>query len=242
MSSLLVRLYPARWRARYGDEFEAILEERPLGPFDALDIVLGALDARLRLPGANAATIGMSLSMSLRIGGIAAIFGGAVTAIGIVFGIGVVDVDPSVPGILFITGSASLIVALAGLSAYQARVHPVMSWAAVVATLVGTFLVLAAIVRTELTGEWLSGAFGAGAICVFAGSTLFAVATYRTAALSRGAAVLLGVASVATGIAGFGLLPPVLLILSAVGFTLGWFTLGILAVRIDRPAEAVRPA
>ena len=32
MKHALIRLYPARWRARYGDEFEAILEERPLRP------------------------------------------------------------------------------------------------------------------------------------------------------------------------------------------------------------------
>ena len=48
MRSLLIRCYPARWRDRYGDEFEAILDERPLGPFDVADILLGALDARLR--------------------------------------------------------------------------------------------------------------------------------------------------------------------------------------------------
>ena len=54
MRSFLIRCYPARWRARYGDEFEAILEERPLGPFDVADILLGALDARLRQRGRDA--------------------------------------------------------------------------------------------------------------------------------------------------------------------------------------------
>ena len=48
MRRLLIRCYPARWRARYGDEFLALLEERPLGPYDVPDILLGALDARLR--------------------------------------------------------------------------------------------------------------------------------------------------------------------------------------------------
>jgi hypothetical protein len=51
MRAFLIRCYPARWRARYGDEFEAILEERPLGPFDVADILLGAVDAQLRLRG-----------------------------------------------------------------------------------------------------------------------------------------------------------------------------------------------
>ena len=76
MRSLLIRLYPARWRARYGDEFEAILEERPLGPFDVADILLGALDAQLRLRGRGADIHeGTGFSMSLRLGGAAAIVG-----------------------------------------------------------------------------------------------------------------------------------------------------------------------
>lgn len=245
MSSLLVRLYPARWRARYEDEFEAILEAQSLGPFDVLDVVLGALDARLRLPGARSVTIGRSLSMSLRIGGIAAIIGGAVTAISIVLGIGLVlDVDPFVPGLLFITGSVALLIALAGLSAFQARAHPLLSWTAVAVTLFGACMVLVGIVGTQVTGVWLADAFFAGLIGVFAGSTLFAIATYQTAALSRGAAVLLGVGSVTTAITGFGgeALPPALFIIAAIGFTLGWFALGIHAVRIDRPVTSARPA
>jgi hypothetical protein len=46
--SRLLALYPARWRARYGDEFLALLEDRPPSLGDRLDIVRGALDARLR--------------------------------------------------------------------------------------------------------------------------------------------------------------------------------------------------
>ncbi|HLV79868.1 MAG TPA: hypothetical protein VKT32_06275 [Chthonomonadaceae bacterium] len=44
---LLARLYPAGWRARYGEEFLALLEQQPITPGTVLDIVLGALDARL---------------------------------------------------------------------------------------------------------------------------------------------------------------------------------------------------
>jgi len=43
----LVRLYPLGWRERYGEEFEALLEQCINGPMDVLDIVLGALDAHL---------------------------------------------------------------------------------------------------------------------------------------------------------------------------------------------------
>jgi hypothetical protein len=44
----LMALYPSEWRARYEDEFLAILAERPLALADRFDIFKGALDARLR--------------------------------------------------------------------------------------------------------------------------------------------------------------------------------------------------
>jgi hypothetical protein len=44
----LLRLYPTRWRRRYGDEFSALLENQPLTLKVALDILIGALDAWLR--------------------------------------------------------------------------------------------------------------------------------------------------------------------------------------------------
>ncbi|HKV83453.1 MAG TPA: hypothetical protein VJN88_02785 [Ktedonobacterales bacterium] len=43
---LLLRLYPIAWRARYGDEFAALLEARPMTPRIVLDVMTGALDAR----------------------------------------------------------------------------------------------------------------------------------------------------------------------------------------------------
>ena len=246
MTKFLIRFYPARWRERYGDEFEAILEERPLGPFDVADILLGAFDAQLRLRrvGTDIAH-GRSFSMSLRIGGFAAVLGGAFLATSIVLGIGVVgSVEPVVPGILLVTGSAALLVALAGLSAFQARTHPVLSWAAFAVTAVGTIVCIVGIVGMELVGEGYWIAFILGVLGAFVGSTLFAIATYLTAALSRGAALLLGVGSVLTITAGLGgdRLPPVLLVVTSIGFALGWFLLGIHAVRLDRPATDLRPA
>jgi hypothetical protein len=44
----LVRLYPRRWRERYGDEFDLVLRAWRPGPGAALDVVRGALDAHLR--------------------------------------------------------------------------------------------------------------------------------------------------------------------------------------------------
>lgn len=47
-SRRLVRLYPRAWRERYGEEFLALLEERPASVKDLLDVARGALDAWLR--------------------------------------------------------------------------------------------------------------------------------------------------------------------------------------------------
>jgi hypothetical protein len=49
----LIRLYPRAWRERYGDEFEALVAERPPTLRDRADIVRGAVDARLfpQVPG-----------------------------------------------------------------------------------------------------------------------------------------------------------------------------------------------
>jgi hypothetical protein len=45
--SRLVDLYPPAWRARYGDELRALLEERPPSVVNRIDLLRGALDARL---------------------------------------------------------------------------------------------------------------------------------------------------------------------------------------------------
>ncbi len=44
----LLRLYPRRWRERYGDEFLALLEQQPVTAAVTFDVALGALDAHLR--------------------------------------------------------------------------------------------------------------------------------------------------------------------------------------------------
>jgi hypothetical protein len=42
-----LRLYPRAWRERYGDEFLALVGDRPLGFPQLIDIVSGAIDAHL---------------------------------------------------------------------------------------------------------------------------------------------------------------------------------------------------
>ena len=44
----LLRLYPARWRARYGDEYAALLETQPTTASVVLDVLAGAVVAHIR--------------------------------------------------------------------------------------------------------------------------------------------------------------------------------------------------
>lgn len=44
---LLLRLYPVVWRRRYGDEFAALLEAQPVTPRIVVDVLAGAIDARV---------------------------------------------------------------------------------------------------------------------------------------------------------------------------------------------------
>lgn len=243
MTSLLIRLYPARWRARYGEEFAAILEERPLGPFDVADIALGALDARLRLRGHGAEMKQRrGFSMSLRIGGFAAILGAASLVLAALLGLGLVPIDERVASALLVVGLAALLVALAGLSAFQAPAYPHLIWAAFALTAAGSLAnVVGWFGSATFAGDAYWGIWFLGVLAALIGSGLFAVATYRTATLSRGAAVLVGIGS---------MLPIVsiwidkfepMIIAAIICFLLGWFGLGVQAIRLDRPSPHARP-
>ena len=43
----LLRLYPARWRQRYGEEFSVVLASQRVSPGLVLDVLAGAVDAHL---------------------------------------------------------------------------------------------------------------------------------------------------------------------------------------------------
>jgi hypothetical protein len=79
----LLRLYPAAWRERYGDEVAALLEEHPPTLLDHLDLIRGALDARLhpQVPGAAAAP-DKELPVNQRLLGVMAAIGGLAWLIG----------------------------------------------------------------------------------------------------------------------------------------------------------------
>jgi hypothetical protein len=65
-ASRLVRLYPDSWRARYGDELTHVLAAQPLTPRIVIDIIGGAIDARLhRAVTAPAGAEGAKMTSSL---------------------------------------------------------------------------------------------------------------------------------------------------------------------------------
>jgi hypothetical protein len=243
----LLALYPAPWRRRYGEEFQALLESCPLGPFDVADIVLGAIDARLTrfgLPGAVGT--GGGHHMLLRIGGLGALIGGAGWALG---AINVRNEGDVTTFVLLAVGSLGLLVALIGLSGFQAREHPVMAWSAFAIPAIGMLLSIAGMAAiaagpedNPLVGPWSAWDVTiVGVLATLIGSAIFAIATYRARVLSRAAALAVAASALALGVATFLSLqtyaPGPLSQVMLVAFGLSWAWLGAASLR-DGPIRA----
>lgn len=182
--------------------------------------------------------------MSLRIGGIAAVIGAPVWVGGFVIASGVVGaVDTRTVAAVMVAGSLALLVALVGLSAFQARVQPVLSWLAFALPAAGTIGLIVGALGLAIGREEFVDAFYFGLMTFLLGSLLFAIATYLAAVLSRPAAVVLGVAPVLAIAGGGGEgSAEIVTVAALICFTVGWFALGVRAIRLDRPANAPRPA
>jgi hypothetical protein len=260
MRSLLIRCYPRSWRARYGDEFAAILEDRHLGPYDVADVLLAAIDAHLHLRGLDAASVPRGgFAMSQRIGGYAAVIAGVLwlgALLGNAINNGAETNSPLLP-LLLLGATAATLVALVGLSAIQARTHPVLVWAAFVIPALGAVVSLSGWLAMAVTGNsevTIIGDIGAwmvmsiGLLTLLVGSLLFAIATWLARSLSRRAAATLGFGSVLVMLAltglGMGWLPDVVayaaVVVSVVAFPIGWLGLGVSALR-TRPASFSTP-
>jgi hypothetical protein len=257
MISLLLAMYPARWRRRYGEEFRAMLESRPLGPFDVADVLLGALDARLmrfrlaRAPGRDGGT-----AMTLRIGGFGAVLGGAMWFLGI-FGMSS-GLEPSVAWVaMAIAGNAGLLVALMGLSSFQAHREPRLAWAAFAIPGLGTLITIAGLVGYALVpSDWPIvatvtpwGLWFAGLLTTLFGSLLFAIATLRAEVLSRWAATSLAVSVIVVYLVAFAwsdndgstTTEVAATTLAIAAFAGSWVSLGLTALRRG-PIRAVTAA
>ena len=256
----LVRLYPAYWRRRYGDEFEALLREQAAGPLEAIDVVLGAFDAHVHRPGRGAgASSTKGTSMAIQLGGRAAIATGAFLLLGAllwltpapIVGVGVWLRTPLHDlGTLLLAGLAPLtaVVALAGLSAAPARTHRVLTWASIGLAAFGGLAILYGTAVGIVTGQGPlrePDVFGAGVVAFSNAFVVFGVAAYLTPGMPRVASTLLAAGAGAFMTALFlslGYLYPFGLgvgpwptIVSALPFGIGWLGLGRDALR-DRPA------
>ena len=257
MLALLLRCYPARWRDRYGDEFAVVLAERPIGPFDVADILLGALDAHLHLRGLGAASEHRKgFAMSLRVGGYAAIVGGLLWLF-VLAGNAInngSETGSTVLVLAIVVATVLTLIALVGLSAFQARSHPVLIWAAFTVPALGAVVGLLGAAAMIIVGDSDAEVMGGlslwaistlGLLALVVGSGLFALATWRARSLSRGASALLGIGAllVVPALAGAigGLVPPVvgyaLLVAAILAFPAGWMALGISALRVTGPAR-----
>ena len=191
-------------------------------------------------------------AMTLRLGGYAAILGGFLFFIGLAAASALGDAG-GVFLLAFAAGAAALLVALAGLSAFQARRYPKLVWAAFVLPAIGAVItVIGALGMVFIgdglfIGEWSAWAvWFLGLAALIIGSGLFAVATWLTHTLSRPAAIVLVVASLGLVPLGLGLnvLPfipeafaPIAIGVWASLFSLGWVALGVSAIRLDNPGR-----
>jgi hypothetical protein len=253
---LLLALYPATWRRRYGEEFRAILESRALGPYDVADVLVGALDARfsLRLTAA-ASHDGGRLSM-VRIGGIGAIAGSTLWVAGFI-GASVSGTLEALWVLPMFAGTFGILVALIGLSAFQARSNPRLVWAAFVIPAVGSVVSLvgmygmATMPDTDMPyigamGSWEVWALGSMATLV--GCALFAAATVRTSGLSRRGAWGLAISSITIIVMGLGAanglvgenVGPVLQLGTFLAFAASWVAIGASALRRG-PIRTIAP-
>jgi hypothetical protein len=250
MTRFLTRLYPVDWRTRYGDEFEALLDERPLGPFDVADILLSAIDAHIRPRGtATAGDHTRGVLMTLRIGGVAAIVGGALWLVSL-FGASVIQGPDGQPWqALFMVALFALLVAMVGLSGDQGREQPGLVWAAVAIPIVGASISAVGMLGMAIVGDapFLFGAspwevWALGTVAMIIGSGLFGLASLRVRGVSRIGAVLLVIGAVAVIPALFGIVSPTgagglgtaIAIVGIGAFAAGWVWLGIGAIRTDR--------
>ena len=199
----LARLYPAAWRARYGAEFDALLADRSLTVRDRLDIVRGAIDARLhpQIPGApgeiRAATRTDRATAGLMIvGGILISIWAAVLIIAEPRWDSDFDPEPLLVSVVFTVGLLGSILAIAGLLAAANRHAAALGDVGVLAAL----LTSVGLIFSSLGGGAL------GTLMLVGGAIIFAArAAGRVCAWPAAFAFALGSSLLAAGMLGFAI-------------------------------------
>jgi hypothetical protein len=218
----LLRLYPRSWRLRYEDEVRDLLEARPPGRRDRLDLVRGALDAHLHPAEPSVVSAFASLSA-----------GATWTAAAMV--VAAQPVPPDWPGYvvealpLALIGVGCLIVAIGGLWLRLGddigRLDRLAVLIAVVAHVIWVLALLGALLRLGYGAPT-----GAASTLAAVGEALLAVALIRHGRAVLG--TLLATASVALVIpAGWGF----------IAFGLTWSVIGLIQWRGLRGVETSGP-
>ncbi len=147
--------------------------------------------------------------------------------------------------VLLLLASVALLVGLAGLSAFQAREHPVLIWAAFSLPAIGALLTILGAAMNAGNNEYWWALFILGVVATIVGSGLFALATLRSAALPRSGAAVLGIASLISFVTfaaqsgrrdGDGMIA--LFVVGLGAFAVGWIVVGVQAIGLDRRATA----
>jgi hypothetical protein len=244
---LLLAIYPAGWRRRYGEEFRAVLESRPLGPFDVADVLIGALDARL-VPRSHASLAGLNRghAVMLRIGGFGAVAGAPLFFIGFAVASAFDGADAFWLGLAAV-GTLGILAGLIGLSAFQAYRNPKLAWAAFAVPGIGALVSVIGMTGMAVLGDTDQPFIGSwspwdiwivGFVATLLGSILFGIATVRAAVLSRRGAQALVLSAVAVLVVAFGGVdagagvPGMVVVASTLGaFCASWVVLGATALQ-----------
>jgi hypothetical protein len=190
----LDRLYPGAWRDRYGEEFDALLQERGIRPHDLIDLALGALDAHL-----DGARVSGRTSRTLRasIGSAAALAAGVLWVLALVSAIADGNGDA---GLLPMTLAISMLVLALAAFGSRSSSHPRLVAAGLLAPVAGVVLLLGGVGMASVVGAdapvwgdltpyafWITGL-----ALALAGAVVFGVIGTVVGSLPRMIASLLG--------------------------------------------------
>ena len=233
----LVGLYPARWRRRYGEEFLALLEDRPPAALQVIDIVWGAIDAHL-FPQAPEGR----LRMFTRLAGVAGLGAGLALVIGFMGWL-----VPNVNQYTVPAFSTLALVGLVGVHLRQFAVRPALAWFGFVAALFGLGMAIASL-ALGMAGELppFGGEFAyLGGVAMFIGSTALGAVMLAIAVFPMpvGLAFTIGAPLAMIGLLiGAGAdAPDALSFVSQGGivlYALGWIGVG-LSLLVAQPREGV---
>ena len=191
--------------------------------------------------------------MTLRIGGVAAIVGGALWLVSLAGASVIQGADGQPWQALFMVALFALLVAMVGLSGYQGRNQPGLVWAAVAIPIVGAAISAVGMIGMATVGDgrflfgvspWEIWALGTAGMII--GSGLFALASLRIRGVSRIGSSLLVIGAAAAVLTLLGLASPsgaaeissLIGVLGIGAFAGGWVWLGIGAIRTDRIVAA----